>query len=62
MAMSKNYENARIKVNAASAVFMAVQMKYRARTIGDDEFLAAKAVYNEAEKEFDAAFALAQSV
>jgi hypothetical protein len=43
--------------NVASAEFNKVQLAYRARTIGDTEFLAAKAIYNESVAVFDVAYA-----
>jgi hypothetical protein len=55
--MTAEYELALNAVREATAKFNAVTKAYRARTIGDDEFLAAKAKYNEAEKVFDVAFA-----
>lgn len=41
----------------ASRVFAKAQADYRARRIGDREFLAARAVYDESDRAFDAAFA-----
>ena len=47
--------------NAASKKFAIAQAAYRARTIGDAEFLAAKREHDAASKAFDAAYSLAQS-
>ena len=51
------YEVALATVNAASRTFAEAQKKYRAREIGDGEFLAARAAYKAAEVEFDKAYA-----
>ena len=47
--------------NAAMAVFHNVRDQYRARLIGDDEFLAARRIYDEATRKFDRAFDLASA-
>lgn len=60
-ANSAAYEAAVQKHNAASRAFREVQEKYRARKIGDDEFLAARRVFAEATREFDVAFAKEQN-
>ena len=54
------YENSIIKHNEAIKVFHTVRDAYRNRTVGDAEFLAARAVYDAATAEFDAAYAVAQ--
>jgi hypothetical protein len=55
MTAREAYDAALVKSLAASKVFRAVQADYRARKIGDAEYLAARAVYLDASKEFDAA-------
>ena len=45
------------KHNAAIRKFEQAKLAYRARQIGDDAFLAAKAIYDAATAEFDAAYA-----
>ena len=57
--MTKTYEAALEKSREASRKFMAAQTAYRARQIGDKEFLAAKAEHDVACKEFDVAYAKA---
>lgn len=54
--MDKEYKAALDKANAASAAFRQIQQAYRSRKIGDAEFLAGRAEYDAACKEFDAAF------
>ena len=54
--MSPEYEAALEIVNAATREFHKVRDAYRSRKIGDREFLAARAIYNAAEKVFDEAF------
>lgn len=54
--MSKTYKAALEASRKAARVFMNAQDAYRARTIGDAEFLAAKAEYKKSEAAFDAAF------
>jgi hypothetical protein len=49
------YEAALAKANEASATFRAAQRKYRAREIGDAEFLEARSVFLASEREFDEA-------
>lgn len=44
-------------IREASAAFRTITAAYRAGTIGDAEFLAARQTYQDAEKRFDAAFA-----
>ena len=53
MENSQAYEAARIKCNEATREFFKSQVAYRARSIGDVEFLAAKALHNAAQAEFD---------
>ena len=55
--MSKDYEAAIQKHNAACAAFRAAQDAYRALQIGDAEFLQARAARLAADAEFDVAFA-----
>lgn len=52
------YDAALAKTLAASAAFRKVQAAYRAREIGDEEFLAGRAIYLAASKEFDEAEAV----
>ena len=54
--MTKEYAAALAEHNAAQATFNAVTKAYRARQIGDDEYLAARAAYGRATKKFDEAF------
>lgn len=51
------YEEALSKVRAATTVFRGVQDDYRAGRISDDAYLAARRIYDQAEAEFDAAYA-----
>jgi hypothetical protein len=51
------YEAAYQAMSAAGAKFTAVTEAYRARTIGDAEFLAARAEYEAIEAVYDAAYA-----
>lgn len=59
--MSKSYEMAMEKSAEAIKIFRLAQSAYRARTIGDSEFIAARAKYNTAMKEYDADFASEQN-
>lgn len=54
---SPAYEAAYEAHNVAIKKFNVVRDAYRARTVGDAEFLAARVEYEEATKLFDAAFA-----
>ena len=54
---SKAYEAAIKAHNEATAKFHAVRDAYRARQVGDAEFLAARKEYRAATAQFDAAFA-----
>lgn len=54
------YEKATAKHNEAQKAFHAVRRAYRNRAVGDAEFLAAKAAYDAATAEFDAAFSIVQ--
>ena len=56
MALSNEYEAALEAHNEAGRIFTTFQLKYRAMAIGDDEFLAARAAYDEAGLVFDVAF------
>lgn len=51
--MNQPYKEVLAKVTAASAAFREVQRQYRAREIGDHEYLAARKVYEAAQHEFD---------
>ena len=53
---SPEYNAAIEASNAAIKTFFAVRDAYRARTVGDAEFLAAKAAYEASRKAFDAAY------
>lgn len=53
-----NYETAISKHNDALKTFQAVRDAYRARIVGDAEFLVAKAAYNVATNKYDAAYAV----
>ena len=55
--MSPEYRAAIESARAASIKFSAAQHAYRARLIGDTEFLAARAEWLESDKAFDAAYA-----
>jgi len=59
--MIADYQAAVLVHNAAFEKFRVVRDAYRARTIGDVEFLAAKAEYDAATKSFDAAFVAAST-
>ena len=52
------YEAAIIKHNAAMKIYHKVLDEYRARKIGDAEFLASRKIYDAATAEFDAAYAV----
>lgn len=52
--MDKEYEAAYARFNAASAQLRKAQIAYRARKIGDDEFLAARSAFIAAGAELDA--------
>lgn len=60
--MSPEYEAALATANEASVRFTKAQLAYRAREIGDAEFLAARAAYKLAEAAFDVAFAKERSM
>jgi len=53
------YETACAKHDEAFKAFDLIRKAYRERQIDDDEFLAAKATYDIATKEFDKAYAIA---
>ena len=55
--LSVEYSLALVRANDASKTFRIAQEAYRSRKIGDAEFLAAKALHDAAQNEFDAAFA-----
>lgn len=55
--MSTEYAAALAAHNAAFAKFDAVRDAYRARTVGDAEFLTARAEYDAATAVYDEAFA-----
>ena len=52
--MTLNYDEELEVVRSATEVFTKVQNDYRSRKIGDEEYLAARKVYNEAQARFDA--------
>jgi hypothetical protein len=54
-------EDAVDKADAAYHVFEPIRQAYRARKIGDAEFLAAKAIYDAANREYDAAYIAEQN-
>jgi hypothetical protein len=54
---SMEYEAAVNMANAASKAYGVAVAAYRARTIGDAEYLKAHKIYMAAEAEFDVAFA-----
>lgn len=56
-----DYGAALNKARRASARFQVAQSVYRARKIGDKEFLAEKALYDASTAEFDAAYAAEQA-
>jgi hypothetical protein len=58
--MTAEYELALNAVREATAKFEAVRTAYRSGSIGDAKFLAAKAVYDEADKVFELAYTKAQ--
>ena len=55
--MTNEYAIAYANHNAATKAFTSVTLAYRARTIGDFEFIAARKAFDAASKIFDAAFA-----
>jgi hypothetical protein len=55
--MTKEYAKALEDHSAAFRKFDAVRADYRARKVGDDEFLAAKKEYDAATAAYDAAYA-----
>ena len=55
--MSIEYQNALEVSRKASAVFSLAQVAYRTRKTNDAEFLAARAIWDESQKVFDAAYA-----
>ncbi len=54
--MTIEYQNALNRVREAGKKFDAARKAFREKAIGDEEFLAAMREYNQAEKDFDAAF------
>ena len=56
--MTKAYEEALNAHSSAFHAFDAIRNEYRAGKISDAEFLAARKVYDEATKVYDAAFAV----
>ena len=60
--MTPEYELALNAVREATRKFKAVRDSYRARKIGDAEFLAAKEVYDEADRAYELAYAKEQSI
>lgn len=59
--MTTTYEVALETIRKATVTFTAITSDYRSGKINDAEFLAAKAIYNAAEKEFDAVYIASQS-
>ena len=55
------YETAVEAARAASAIFRKAQEDYRARRIGDAEYLAARLAFKRSEVAFDEAYAKASS-
>ena len=55
--MTIEYQNALEVSLKASAVFSLAQVAYRTRKTNDAEFLAARAIWDESQKVFDAAYA-----
>lgn len=58
---SAEYKAAYERFDKVSQMFRLAQKKYRALEIGDKAYLAARAVFERATKEFDAAYAKEQS-
>lgn len=56
--MTTTYQQALEKNTLAIRAFAAIQQDYRARKIGDAEFLAGRAEYDNAMAEYDEAFNL----
>lgn len=54
--MTNEYAIALESHNAASKIFTAAQAAYRARTIGDAEFITARKAFDAATEIYDAAF------
>ena len=59
MTLSPEYAAALEASRVAGAKYALLAKAYRSQKIGDAEFLAGRAAYNEAEKAFDAAYAKA---
>ena len=59
--MTTTYEVALETIRKAPVPFTAITSDYRSGRINDAEFLAAKAIYNAAEKELDAVYIASQS-
>jgi len=57
--INADYQAALLAHDAAFAKYRVVRDAYRARTVGDAEFLAARAEYDAATEAFDVAFAAA---
>ena len=55
--MTKEYELALNAVREATIAFTATTKAYRTGIVGDDEFLAAKAEYEKADKVYELAYA-----
>jgi len=60
--MTNEYAIALADHNAASKVFTVAQNAYRARTIGDAEFVAARKAFDAATEIYDVAFAAEASI
>lgn len=58
--MTADYQSELALIREATKEFESLRLAYRAGTITDDQFLAARKIYEEAEKRFDVAFAKEQ--
>lgn len=54
---SETYEMARTEMTEADRAYNAVRDAYRAMTVGDAEYFAARTIWKKAQATFDAAFA-----
>lgn len=60
MATTKQYREAYKRVRKASLEYSAIVAQYRVGRITNDEYIKARKAYDEANKEFDKAYALEQ--
>ena len=58
--MSEQYIKAKAKMTKAQKTYDHFLKQYRSMEIGDTEFLKAREIYKNAEKEFDFAFSIEQ--